>query len=239
MTSLADDLTLALSGLAFAFSIISFVYNTYEQYLKAAKIQLVLGRNLTSGYVDGSRKVGLWAPVVLANQGAVDAVVLEIKGTLTAPGGKPVGVEWCTLGDYDGAKRQFVPNGWTETLIVPSRKAITMLIGLRTETDLPQPVPAGEYTLSLEVDAPVGRRWHWPWTARAGRGAASGPATSWTGQLTLQAALAQGSRSSRTLGGLTLNLNDAQVVDVIGATPQSMTALIPGMRDLLRDQAAA
>jgi hypothetical protein len=235
MTTLADDLTLALSGLAFAFSIITFVYNTYEQYLKAAKLELVLGRDLKSGYLDGSRKLGFWAPVVLANQGAVDAVVLEVKGMLTVPAGTSVEVEWYTLGDYDGATGQFVPKGWTDTLIVPSRKATTTWIGLRTKTDIAQPVPAGDYTLTLEVDAPVRRRW----AALAGRGSTSRPATSWSGQLTLQAPLAEGSRSARTLGGLNLNLNDAQVVQVVGATPQSMTALIPGMRELLTDQAAA
>ena len=233
--TLADDFTLALSGLAFVFSIITFVYNTYEQYLKAAKLQLVLGRDLKSGYLDGSRKLGFWVPAVLANQGAVDAVVLEIKGTLTGPNKTPVEVEWYTLGDYDGQTGQFVPKGWTDTLIVSSRKATTTWIGLRTKTDVPQPVPAGDYTLTLEVDAPVNRRW----AARAGRGATSRPAASWTGQLSLEAALAEGSRSTTTVGGLNLNLNDARVVEVMGATPQSMTALIPGMKELLTDQAAA
>ncbi|HWG25146.1 hypothetical protein [Actinospica sp.] len=231
--TLADALTLCLSIVALVFSITTFLYSTYEQYLKAPKLQLVLGRELKSGYLDGTRKLGFWAPVVLANQGAVDAVVLEIRGTLTRPDTTTVGVEWYTVGDYDGGLGQFVPRGWTDTLIVSSRKATTAWIGLRTKTDLPYPVPAGVYTLALEVDAP--KRGHW--AGRAGR-AASRPATSWTGQLTLQESVAEASDSIKIEPGLNVrnsafNLRNTQMAEVTGATPRSVTALIPGLKDLL------
>jgi|SRR6266568_6837613 len=109
--TLPDYLTLSLSITAFAFSIMTFVYNTYEQYLKAAKLQLVLGSELQAGFLDGKQKFGFWVPVALANQGAVDAVVLEIKGVLTGPDAKEVQVEWCTGGDYDLQLHVLAPVG--------------------------------------------------------------------------------------------------------------------------------
>lgn len=205
--TLSDYLTLGLSILAFGFSIITFVYNTYEQYLKAAKLRLVMGRELKFGYLDGTQRLGFWVPAVLTNQGAVDAVVLSITGSLTFPDGTTkADVEWYTVGDYDGTKDQFTPKGWTDSLIVPSRKATTNWIGLRAERDVPVSTPGGSYTLTLHVEAPVGAR----------RGARS--ATTWTGTLDLG--------PNKMLEG------SVRVVELSG-TAQNVTALVPGLKALL------
>ena len=226
--TLPDYLTLSLSIVAFVFSIITFVYNTYEQYLKAAKLQLVLGSELQAGFLDGKQKFGFWVPVALANQGAVDAVVLEIKGVLTGPDSKEVQVEWCTVGDYDGANHQFVPKGWTDTLIVSSRRATTAWIGLQTAGDVTTEITGGDYNLRLHVLAPVGGRRG----VRTKRDGTRIPAASWTGKLTLTQAQAQEVQAPRAAAPVAgFRLSDMQLVTVQGATPRNAIALVPGLRD--------
>ncbi|HET9168187.1 MAG TPA: hypothetical protein VFN97_02090 [Actinospica sp.] len=219
--TLPDYLTLGLSIVAFVFSIITFVYNTYEQYLKAARLQLVLGSQLRPGFLDGQQKIGFWVPVVLTNQGAVDAVVLRIEGELTQQGGKPVGVEWYTVGDYDGAKDEFIPKGWTDTLIVSSRKATTTWIGLRTTSDVAMPETDTDFTLTLNVYAPVVRR----------RAAQERLATSWTGTLTLQTdKMAEVTKPAA--GAPAFDLRGGQFVHLQASAPRSVTALVPGLKDV-------
>lgn len=216
--ALSDYLTLGLSIVAFVFSIITFLYNTYEQYLKAAKLQLVLGSQLRPGYLDGQRKIGFWVPVVLTNQGAVDAVVLRIQGTLTRQGGQPVEVEWYTVGDYDGAKDEFTPKGWTDTLIVSSRKATTSWIGLRTTSDVQLPETDTTFTLTLNVYAPVLRR----------QAAQERLATSWTGTLVLKTGK-MAEVSKPTADAPAFDLRGGQFVHLEASTPRSVTALVPGL----------
>lgn len=228
--TLPDYLTLGLSSVAFVFSIVTFLFNTYEQYLKAAKLQLVLGSQMRLGYLGGNTKLGFWVPVALSNQGAVDAVVLRIEGDIAGPGDAKAEVEWYTVGDYDGATNQFVPKGWTDTLIVSSRKATTTWIGLRTTTDVSEPVPEGVYTLTLKVYAPISARW----ARRASQTGHQRPATTWTGKLTLQ--------SERVVtvptAGTTdrgFDLGGAQLAHLTGVTRQSFTSTVLGVEDLLDD----
>lgn len=227
--TLSDYLSLGLSITALVFSIATFVYNTYEQYLKAAKLQLVLGSELKFGFLDGRSTLGFWVPVALANQGAVDAVVLRIEGELTRSGGAPVPVQWYTVGNYDGAKDRFVPMGWTDTLIVSSRKATTTWIGLHTTVDVARPVESGVYTLTLRVFAPVNARRR---AQRVDRDGKALPATSWAGQLTLEAQTTP-EVPRRAADEAGLNLSGAQLVHLTGATPQSVTALVPGLKSLV------
>ena len=225
--TLSDDFTLGISILALVFSVITFAYNTYQQYLKAAELGLVLGSELTFGFLDGQRKLGFWVPVALTNQGAVDAIVLKIEGTLTGAGDRPLEVEWSTVGDYDGANNRIVPKGGSNMFVVSSRKATTTWIGLRTTTEVPQTVDEGTYALNLKVYAPVGAR-------RRARRVGRNPAARWSGDLALKRTTTMTTEAPENVaGGFDFKLLDSQVAHLVGTTPQSATALMPGLRDLI------
>jgi hypothetical protein len=243
------DLSGVLSIAAIIISLATFAVTYYEQYLKAAKLQLVLGRELWLSYGHGDVKLGFWASVVVTNLGALDAVVLDINGTLTGPDGRQAQVDWYVFGDFAPNSSEFVSRGLAETLVAPSRKASTCLIGFSVTPTLPSTrtdsqatasaapiLKSGvDYTLALNVVVPRRRA---PLFGLAGRpGEAQRTAVTWSGSFKLSsdaAAYLAGSRVAEAAGQTT----DAQRVQLTGDAsrrgPQNATAAIPGAGQLDR-----
>lgn len=215
----SEYVALILSLLAFVLSILSFVFNAYQQYVKAAKLRLVLGRELKYGFLDGSKQLGFWVPVALSNQGAVDAIVLKIEGGLAGPDARLAKLDWYTVGEYDGTDGTFTPKGWTDTLIVSSRKATSAWIGFRSSSEEMETVEAGDYTLTLSVDAPVGSS-----------GRKQGAAT-WTGTLSLATDDIKNVPKVAATPA-TLALNHAQTLTLTGSSAQNATATLLGLKGL-------
>lgn len=242
------DLSGALSIAAIIISLATFAVTYYEQYLKAAKLQLVLGRELWLSYGRGDVKLGFWASVVVTNLGALDAVVLDINGTLTDPDGRQAQVDWYVFGDFAPNSSEFISKGLAETLVAPCRKASTCLIGFSVTPTLPStrtdsqaagtaPIlkPDVEYTLVLNVVVP--RRRAPLFGVAKGSDRMQRAAVTWSGtfQLTADAAAyLAGSRVAEAAGQTT----DAQRVQLTGSAsrgwPQNATAAIPGAGQLDR-----
>jgi hypothetical protein len=158
------SVTDVLSVGAILVSVLTFVVAIYEQYLKAAKLRLVFGSQLWLSYGHGRSHLGFWASVALSNLGAVDAVVLNMTGTLMGTDGWRAEVCWYSFGDFAAPDRphggdpddkegapELVARGWTETMVASSRRATTNWIGFRLPK-LPGPLRADvPYTLTLDV----------------------------------------------------------------------------------------
>lgn len=243
------DLSGALSIAAITISLATFAVTYYEQYLKAAKLQLVLGRELWLSYGRGDVKLGFWASVVVTNLGALDAVVLDINGTLTDPDGRQAQVDWYVFGDFAPNSSEFVSKGLAETLVAPCRKASTCLIGFSVTPTVPStrtdsqaaagaaPIldPNVEYTLALNVVVP--RRRAPLFGLAKGSDRVQRAAVTWSGTFKLSAGAAAylaGSRVAEAAGQTT----DAQRVRLTGTASrrgqQNATAAIPGAGQLDR-----
>ena len=237
------DLSGALSIAAIIVSVATFVVTIYEQYLKAAKLQLVLGRELWLSYGRGDANLGFWASVVVVNQGALDAVVLDINGTLTGPDGRQSKVDWYVFGDFAPNSAEFISKGLTETLVAPSRKASTSLIGFSVTPPDAQaaagaaPIlePEVDYTLTLDVLVP--RRAAPMFGLLGGSGESQRTAVTWSGSFRLSVDVAKymaGSRAAEAAG----QPMDAQRVQLTGDAsrrgPRNATAAIPGAGQLDR-----
>jgi hypothetical protein len=241
-----------LSVGAIVVSILTFVVTLYEQYLKAAKLRLVVGGQLWVSYGHGRKHLGFWASVALSNLGAVDAVVLDITGTLVGTDGWEAVVHWYSFGDFaaprdgggggpddgegeDGGEPQFIAKGWTETLVAGARGATTNWIGFHLPA-LPGPLrPDLLYTLTLMVKVPV------QGVSLLGlfhtRDAGQRTAARWTGRFTLSAKQIADLQdygeadTAHRVGRLLL-------VEVTGAAQwfqrQSATAELPGAKQLDR-----
>jgi hypothetical protein len=157
-----------LSVVAIVISFVTFVITIYEQYLKAAKLQLILGKQIRLSYAYEFDDLAFWASAAIMNQGAVDAVVLRIDGHVTGESWTAP-VEWQAFGEFQDAdkpteafKPTFVFKGWTETLVASSRKATTNWISFRiyplpSSGGAPVKLSAGTYTLQLDVYVPRAR----------------------------------------------------------------------------------
>jgi hypothetical protein len=156
-----------LSIVAIIVSFVTFAITTYEQYLKSAKLQLILGKDIALSYGPQFSYLTLWASVSLVNQGALDAVVLRISGQLTDHQSVTVPVEWQALCDFEmvdkkkGSQPQFMFKDWTEALIASSRKAATSWISFNTDrsanAESPRLKPDTVYSLQLDVYVPMTR----------------------------------------------------------------------------------
>lgn len=221
-----------LSTGAIAVSVLTFVVTIYEQYLKAAKLQLVLGTQMR--FPDGGEQtnVDFWAGVAIANQGAVDAVILDINGTLTNTNGASTTVDWYTFGDLDPTKGTFVAKGWTETLIASSRKATTTWIGFSTKEALAGLLVPGLYSLQLTVLVPVsGIRL----LATFGSPSATRrTAVTWTGTFELTAEQIERLKPRAAAEAAEI-VGKPLVIEVTGAERwlrrQSATAVLPGAKE--------
>jgi hypothetical protein len=246
--SLSDVLSVG----AITVSVLTFVVTLYEQYLKAAKLRLVVGGKLWLSYAHGQEDLGFWASVALSNLGAVDAVVLNMNGTLAGADGWQASVRWYAFGDFappkavrgsgrdgggpeSGGEPEFVSKGWTETLVAASRKATTNWIGFSLPK-LPGPLrPDVPYVLTLTVKVPV------QGVSLLGlfrpRDAQQRTAATWTGRFTLSPQdvsdlerYGEADAANRIARSL--------LVEVTGAAPwfrrQSATAVLPGAKQLAR-----
>jgi hypothetical protein len=184
-----------LSVVAIVISFVTFVITIYEQYLKSAKLQLILGKEIRLSYGRDFSDLAFWASVAIVNQGAVDAVVLRMSGQRTDGRSWTAPVQWQAFGDFQDADKPtesfnptFVFKGWTETLVASSRKAMTNWISFRVfplpSTDGgPVKLEAGEYALQLEVYVPRAR-----WAMFGSRGRQNTNerrAFSWAGSFTV------------------------------------------------------
>lgn len=182
-----------LSIVAIIVSFVTFVITTYEQYLKSAKLQLILGKDIALSYGPQFSYLTLWSSVSLVNQGAVDAVVLRMSGRLTDGQAVTVPVEWQALGDFEmvdkkeGSQPEFMFKDWTEALIASSRKAATSWISFNTDPPAnAEPLrlkPDTVYRLQLDVYVPVT---HWSLLgSRNNRSTSDHLAASWAGSFQL------------------------------------------------------
>jgi hypothetical protein len=186
--SLAD----VLSIVAIVVSVATFVITIYEQYLKKAKLQLILGEGIRLSYGFEFSDLGFWCSTAIANQGAVDAVVLRISGRISDGHSWTAPVEWVAIGAFDapdkkdkGAPQQIEIKDYTETFIASSRKAVTNWIYFRI---YPLPTVNGEpvhikqdtvYAFQLHAEIP---KTGW---SPLGNHAANTFAGSWTGSFQL------------------------------------------------------
>jgi hypothetical protein len=192
--SLSDVLSVVAIIVAFA----TFVTTIYEQYLKNAKLQLILGEGIRLSYGSRFSDLGFWCSTVIANQGAVDAVVLRISGQVTDGRSWTAPAAWTSLGTFDvpdkqhkGGPSSIYVKDYIETFISPSRKALTNWIFFRIYP-LPlvdgQPVrikPDTAYSLQLNAEIP---KTHWlPLGNLSQRRKANSLAVSWTGSFQLSA----------------------------------------------------
>jgi hypothetical protein len=232
---LADGLSLV----AIVISFLTFAITTYEQYLKSAKLQVILGRQIWLLGGRGPGSLGFWASVAIVNQGAVDAVILRISGGLSRPDGSLAAkVEWQALGGYASDEKpgvaadpmvpRFVIKDWTETLVASSRKAATNWISFRI-----LPAPDGghpdlgsdtTYTLSLEVYVPDTRRPS-PRRGRPHRGERL--ALDWSGSFHLSAADVA-SLTRQADAGIAAGPGLVISADMTGTSRQSPVASITG-----------
>lgn len=231
------DLADGLSLLAILISFGTFAVTTYEQYLKSAKLQVVLGSQIWL-LRQGPGTLGFWSSVALVNQGAVDAVILRISGRLSRENGEgSVAVHWRALGGYasedtpgdsPAAGPRFAVKDWTETLVASSRKAETNWIAFaleRVPTPGPQ-VPAARsglepdttYNLDLEVFVPDTRR-GWP------GGTGERLAATWSGTFCLSAD--ETAALAHPAPGHTPAPGRAVAADMTGGSRRSPVASIP------------
>ncbi len=174
-----------LSILAIVISLVTLFFTTYEQYWKRPVLSLVLGDSLSLSYGSNYEGIALWACVVLANQGAEDAVILRMDGTLArADGGWQSELTWLGFGKYqDQASpgQPFQPFfafvDWAEALISSSRKASTNWIAFTGP--VPSKLKPGSYSLQLNV-VTRGKR-HRPSLQTPGGRTRGSTACSWTG----------------------------------------------------------
>jgi hypothetical protein len=181
----------ALSIFAIAISLGTFFFTAYEQYWKKPVLSLVLGDRISLSYGPDYAGITLWACVVLANQGAEDAVILSIEGTLAqAGGGWRSELTWLGLGKYQDQAtpgQPFQPLfafvDWAEALVSSSRKAATNWISFTGP--IPGRLPPGSYSLRLSV-VTQGKR-HRLSSRGSNARTRSGTACSWTGSFEIAA----------------------------------------------------
>jgi hypothetical protein len=163
--SLSLSLSLAdwLSVIALVVSVVTFFITTYEQYWKRPRLSLVLGDSISLSYGPEYSGLALWACVVVANQGAADAVILRIEGTLTRADGWKAPIVWIGFGKYQDQVlpgKPFEPSfafvDWAEALVSPSRKASTSWIAFSGA--IPDKLTPGSYRLRLNVVTQPRRR---------------------------------------------------------------------------------
>ena len=185
-----------LSIVAIIISFITFAITTYEQFLKSAKLQLIMGKDIGLSYGYDFSDLVFWSSVAIENRGAVDAVVLGMSGQLTDGQSWTADVEWQALGYFDiidkkkeGSQPSFIFKDWSETLVASSRKAMTNWISFRiaklpADNGKPMLLEAQTpYTLHLTVNVPKRRRSLLGSLIRPN--AADRAAVSWTGSFTL------------------------------------------------------
>lgn len=181
-----------LSILAIVISLVAFFFTAYEQYWKRPVLSLVLGDSVSLSYGPNYEGIALWACVVLANQGAEDAVILRIDGTLTkAGGGWQSTLTWLGFGKYQDQAppgQPFQPFfafvDWAEALISSSRKASTNWIAF--SGPIPSKLPPGSYSLQLNVI--TGSKRHKLSFKMPGGRTRSSAACSWTGSFEISGA---------------------------------------------------
>jgi hypothetical protein len=190
--SLAD----ALSLIAIVVSFVTFVITIYEQYMKSAKLQLVLGQDIRLSYGQGFSDLGFWSSVAISNQGAIDAVVLRMSGQLSAGQTWTVPVEWQAFGAFDSSDKNhkesppaFIFKDWTETLVASSRKATTNWIYFSIS---PLPLVNGtparlkpETSYSLQLNVYVPKTHGWPLGRPSEQNKGDRLADTWTGSFLL------------------------------------------------------
>ncbi len=184
----------ALSTVAIVVSLVTFFFTAYEQYWKKPVLSLVPGDRVSLSYGPGYSGISLWAFVVLANQGAEDAVILGMTGTLaTADGTWRSELTWQALGKYEDrappGQPSFAPVDWAEALISASRKASANWISFTGS--VPGKLPSGSYSLRLDVITQRKRR-RLGLRPLTGRPCATGrtrsrTACSWTGSFQISA----------------------------------------------------
>jgi hypothetical protein len=152
-----------LSVLALVFSVATFFFTAYEQYWKRPRLSLVLGDSISLSYGPEYAGLALWACVVVANQGAADAVILRIEGALTRADGWKAPIVWIGFGKYQAQAlpgKPFEPSfafvDWAEALVSPSRKASTSWIAFSGA--IPDKLTPGSYNLRLDVVTQPGKR---------------------------------------------------------------------------------
>ena len=171
-----------LSVLAIVISMGTFFFTTYEQYWKKPVLSLVLGDSISLSYGPSYEAIALWACVVLANQGAEDAVILGIDGTLTKVGGGwQSELTWLGIGKYQdtapAGQPSFTLADWADALVSPSRKASANWITFTGPA--PSKLTPGSYSLQFKV-VTAGKR-HRLNLQAPGRRTHTGAACSWAG----------------------------------------------------------
>jgi hypothetical protein len=174
-----------LSIIAVVISIGAVLFTAYEQYWKKPQLSVVLGDSISLHY--GYQGIALWACVVIVNQGAEDAVILRIDGTLTRD--KWVSeIGWLGFGKYKDqapAGKPFDPVftfiDWAEALISPSRKASSRWIVFSGESH--GELTKGKYDLELNVVTQAKRRR--PTSPQLRGRTRSQTACSWTGSFVI------------------------------------------------------
>ncbi|MGO9782676.1 MAG: hypothetical protein ACLPQY_23370 [Streptosporangiaceae bacterium] len=131
---------------------------------------VIIGDEILLSYGQNLKDIGAIMAVSLLNNGASDALVLRIEGTLTRKdGGWTVPVTWSVffepkeIGDGDNIKRWWSFAGTVSPVIASSRKASTTWIYFLAYP-LPGPLTASSYDLTLSLVIGPKNRTAAPWT---------------------------------------------------------------------------
>ena len=191
--SLADTLSIV----AIIVSVGTLLATLYEQYWKRPKLSLVLGESAFISRTPQLKGPVLWACVVLANQGAEDAAILRIEGTLSKGAASKYEIAWVAFGKYHDEEARdrkslkpifsfessLIFSDWADALVSSSRKASASWIafsGQKLREISPGSIEAGSYNLQLNVITDNGRR---GLLSTISRSTENGVACSWNGSL--------------------------------------------------------
>jgi hypothetical protein len=151
--SINEILALVIAGLAFVFSLISFVYTV----LTGPRIKLLFGGEILLAYT-AERELYILSGFVFFNQGAQPGAIVELAGTLSrVDSGEKIPLRWADFYENKFVEEKgefwYIPQGKPHTLVVSGRGVggtETQSIGLQTrklaETGLLQD---GHYKLEL------------------------------------------------------------------------------------------
>jgi hypothetical protein len=189
--SLADTLSIV----AIIVSAGTLLATLYEQYWKRPKLSLVLGESAFISHTPQLKGPVLWACVVLANQGAEDAAILRIEGTLSTGAAAKYEIAWVAFGKYHDEEAHdrkslkplfslefessLIFSDWADALVSSSRKASASWIafsGEKLREISPGSIGSGSYNLQLDVITDNGQR---GLLSTISRSAENGVACSW------------------------------------------------------------
>jgi hypothetical protein len=186
-----------LSIVAIVVSMGTLLATLYEQYWKRPQLSLVLGDSAFISHLPKLEGLVFWACVVLANQGAEDAVILRIEGTLSTDTTWKDNITWEAVGKYQDEAHTGQPlveplftfrpslifSDWADALVSSSRKASASWIAFSGERlTTSDSIPPGLYNLQLNVIAGSGQRGPFRTISRS---AQNGVACSWTGSFNI------------------------------------------------------